>query len=329
MNKLVSKNPIQRFKQGRKIVKAQFGYKTRNDGVIVNQAGIPVGTVNGGYIPRSTTQDIDYQNEYLSDKSIVPGLYLDTYDNSVWASRPKEYSGQTETRISNGPEVSTNGTYYETTDKSGKVIDKGRYFGGVKHSLPLGKTSNNKLNQEKSSTKESINENESKKISNKKPITSSFKDAFNKARAKNLQEFIWNGKRYNTMKAGETKEQWLANIKTPQATQKVDLLQVVKPLVPTTAPKIDTSIIPKVSSRGGNYNKSQIRDLIRNGGFNPYNYTGAQRRALRMYLNGESTDTSLLDGTDLARFTISYRKNGGVLPSRNIIERFKSKINKN
>ena len=325
MNKLVSKNPVQRFKQGRKIVKAQFGYKTRNDGVIVNQTGIPVGTVNGGYIPRSTTQDIDYQNEYLSDKSIVPGLYLDTYDNSVWASRPKEYSGQTATRISNGPEVPANGTYYETTDESGKVIDKGRYFGGVRHSLPIGKTSNNKSDQEKPS----INEDKSKKIPNKKSVTSSFKDAFNKARAKNLQEFIWNGKRYNTMKAGETKEQWLANIKAPQDAQKVDLSQITKPLVPVIAPKIDAPIIPKVSSRGGNFNKSQIRDLIKNGGFNPYNYTGAQRRALRMYLNGESNDTSLLDGTDLARFTIPYRKNGGILPSRNIVERFKSKINKN
>jgi hypothetical protein len=42
-----------------------------------------------------------------------------------------------------------------------------------------------------------------------------------------------------------------------------------------------------------------------------------------LYLNGLSDDTSLLDGTDLARFTLPFRKKGGILPSKNVIERFK------
>ena len=326
MNKLVSKNPVQRFKQGRKIIKAQFGYKTREDGVIVNQAGIPVGTINGGYMPRSTTQDINYQSKYPSDKPITSSLYLDAYDNSAWASRPKEYSGQRMIRISNGPEVPANGTYYETTDKSGKVIDKGRYFGGVKHSLPLGKTSNNKSNQEKPVTKVT-----QKPINKSKAVGGVTKDTkkYIMEWQKKLKDFYTPGTYKVDGIWGDNTEAAYQEFLQATSKPKIDLSQIIKPLVPTTAPKIDTSMIPKVSSRGGNFNKSQIRDLIKNGGFNPYNYTGAQRRALRMYLNGESNDTSLLDGTDLARFTIPYRKNGGQLPSRNIIERFKNKINKN
>jgi hypothetical protein len=32
--------------------------------------------------------------------------------------------------------------------------------------------------------------------------------------------------------------------------------------------------IPKQTVRSGNFDRSQIRDMIRQGGFNPYNYTG-------------------------------------------------------
>ena len=44
----------------------------------------------------------------------------------------------------------------------------------------------------------------------------------------------------------------------------------------------------------GAYNRSGIRNLMYNSGLNPYDYSGEQRRALRLYLNGESDDTSLL-----------------------------------
>ena len=97
----------------------------------------------------------------------------------------------------------------------------------------------------------------------------------------------------------------------------------------TPEQQTDRAIVNNVDNlqfkRNGNYNKSGIRDLIRKGGFNPYAYTGAQRKALRLYLNGLSNDTSLLDGTDLARFTLPFRKKGGILPSRNIIKRFKQR----
>ena len=60
-----------------------------------------------------------------------------------------------------------------------------------------------------------------------------------------------------------------------------------------------------------NFNRSGTRDFMRNAGLNPYDYTGAQRKALRKYLNGESNDTSLLTG-NLSNF-IRQNKLGGNL----------------
>lgn len=70
------------------------------------------------------------------------------------------------------------------------------------------------------------------------------------------------------------------------------------PYLNRDAANINLSRIPNPTY---SLNRKQTRDIIRNAGFNPYNYSGAQRKALRKYLNGESSDTSLLQG-DLASF---------------------------
>ena len=140
MNKLISRNPVQRFKQGRKIVKAQFGWHVREDGVVVNSAGVPVGRYGSGYRPYSMTQDASYQAEWPNDRQIASGLYLESGTNNVYASGAEEDGGPIGNLISKGPEPPANGTYYETTNASGKVVDRGRYFGGKKQSLPIGGT---------------------------------------------------------------------------------------------------------------------------------------------------------------------------------------------
>lgn len=58
--------------------------------------------------------------------------------------------------------------------------------------------------------------------------------------------------------------------------------------------------------RNHSYNRADIRNLIHQAGFNPYDFSAVQRRALRKYLNGESDDVSQLGGTPLYRFTIPY-----------------------
>ena len=93
MNKLISRNPVQRFKQGRKIVKAQFGLHVREDGVVVNAAGTPVYTTNGGYTPTTMTQNTSYQRDFPADVQILPGLYLETETNDVYSSRPENEEG--------------------------------------------------------------------------------------------------------------------------------------------------------------------------------------------------------------------------------------------
>lgn len=72
------------------------------------------------------------------------------------------------------------------------------------------------------------------------------------------------------------------------------------------------------------YNRTQVREFLKNKGVNPYSFSGNQRKALRMVLNGQGTDE---DKTLIQSMGIF--KKGGQLPSRNIVERFKNKINKN
>lgn len=72
------------------------------------------------------------------------------------------------------------------------------------------------------------------------------------------------------------------------------------------------------------YNRTQVREFLKNKGVNPYNFSGNQRKALRMVLNGQGTDEDKALIQSMGIF-----KKGGQLPSRNIVERFKNKINKN
>lgn len=66
---------------------------------------------------------------------------------------------------------------------------------------------------------------------------------------------------------------------------------------------------PILLKRNNSYNRSNIRDIIRSNGYNPYNFTGDQRRALRLYLNGESNDTSLLNSSELQNIINKYYAN--------------------
>jgi hypothetical protein len=68
------------------------------------------------------------------------------------------------------------------------------------------------------------------------------------------------------------------------------------------------------------YNRTQVREFLRNKGVNPYSFTGDQRKAIRMILNGQGTDEdkALVQGMGIF-------KKGGQLPSRNPIIRFRNR----
>ena len=78
------------------------------------------------------------------------------------------------------------------------------------------------------------------------------------------------------------------------------------------------------------YDRSMTRDIIKDiTGNSAYNFTGDQRKALRQYLNGEQYDQEAIKAFgDLKQYD-KYMKwrlqKGGILPSRNIVERFKQR----
>ena len=81
------------------------------------------------------------------------------------------------------------------------------------------------------------------------------------------------------------------------------------------------------------FDRSATRQWLRDNGFNPYSLTGAQRKSLRMILNGQGTDEDknligLTNGLSEILTNYKYLKQGGtmnILPSRNIVKRFKQR----
>lgn len=55
------------------------------------------------------------------------------------------------------------------------------------------------------------------------------------------------------------------------------------------APLKDTKIKVNTPTQQFNFNRSQTRDFMRNKGLDPYYYSGEERKALRLYMNGDTT----------------------------------------
>ena len=319
MNKLVSKNPVQRFKQGRKIVKAQWGLKTRDDGVIVNSAGIPVGK-------SIMESSYNYEKNFPEDKLILPGLYQDPEDKGIYSPNNMDSNGNYNQVISR-PSPIQNGTYYETKDASGKIIDRGRYFGGKKHSLPIGpkskKSSQNNFNQKTINTpnQKTANNGQSTYKINKLNRKISNPGAYH-----NIT--IWQNKLKDFYAPGTFKVDGIWGKNTEAAYQKYLLDQsnkkVLDSLSSTTSLNFSNPIIENPSNINiqvpkQTYNRTQIREFLRNKGVNPYQFNGEQRKALRMVMNGTATD----EDRALVQSMGIFKQGGNILPSRNIIERFK------
>lgn len=161
----------------------------------------------------------------------------------------------------------------------------------------------------------------------------SFKTAWTNARNSGLGTFTWNGKSYNTMKRGETQQDynsWLS--KQNKAPQKASPTQrtpgygihVGNGSVTLSTPNGQTTDITnshnvstlinngnyKAPNLGNtatnqlentplnsyskltehNFNRSDIRQGMRENGLNPYDYSGSDRKQLRTYLNNPTTD---------------------------------------
>ena len=393
MNKLVSKNPIQRFKQGRKIVKAKnsWGYnfgiytptneqniRERTDraaeeainntreitpaeqgrynrahpvGNFVNQGSI--GLINPKYYYRNDRNDIlgksfedNFPYTYNDDGTLKGQSILVLSD----AQQRKDYSdivnqmpkvairniidsinnsesstintAGTQDAVNNNQDIQKNsgktfGRTPKKTSRKNTIQSSPKFYGQTVGGKVLARGSNfNGLinDSQKQALLNAGFKNED--FNNVRSFQNALNNFFSKDRAGSINaDNMWGDQTQKAFDLALSKAAGLQSFKSPETVKKPEL---------STISKNELSIInPKI--RNGNYNRSQIRDLIRKGGFNPYTYTGDQRKALRLYLNGLSDDTSLLDGTDLARFILPFRKKGGQLISRNPVKRFKQR----
>lgn len=316
MNKLISRNPVQRFKQGRKIVKAQFswgegfGSSWNNPYLIQGEAQRKADEDIVKYWEKQGDGTYD-EAQRTADEAIVQELAKSEV-------KPK----QTTTKKTRTARQLNAPKFYGQTI-GGKVLARGSNFNGLindsqRQALLNAGFKNEDFNNVRS-FQIALNNFFSKDGAGSITVDDKWGDQTQKAFNMALSRAGYDPS--NKMGLTPTTLSNIYNQNKLEGLYAAGLLKKPESLtVPENKlPTINTKI------RGGNFNKSQIRDLIRKGGFNPYAYTGAQRKALRLYLNGLSDDTSLLDGTDLARFTLPFRKKGGILPSRNIVKRFKNR----
>ena len=81
--------------------------------------------------------------------------------------------------------------------------------------------------------------------------------------------------------------------------------------------KLNTKLNIKPLQTPLNMNRRQIRDYMRNNNLNPYNYSGDERRALRLYMNGDTTgsgyDINTLKNSELAtKLNLKFQKGGQI-----------------
>lgn len=362
MQNLVSKNPVQRFKQGRKIVKAQNGqqfiyYKGRD--------GKDYEAWRGG-------NDWYYRQKGTTGMTRMPYDYITTTGQKFYNSTSKGAVANTYDVVNNmsnkqqdvpvtGKMVSNKSPLWDINYK----IDN--YINGF-NSAQQGKIIGSKLVVPRS-MKAGYNDYKNSQAISKQTITKPVnnrwvngiqkRDEITDVRA--TQQMLKDagfdiGKYGVDGKWGKDTEnayqQYLAlknipiyeripeqtvDISSPSKILNSTIInqesltpeqQTEQNIVNNNLQTTSNPFIPeqKVFARNGSYNRSQIRDYMKQMGLNPYDFTGSERKALRLWLNGQSNDNSLLTGRLRDLFVTPYGyKQGGQLVSRNPITRFKNK----
>ena len=100
-----------------------------------------------------------------------------------------------------------------------------------------------------------------------------------------------------------------------------EVSRIYSPPNPVQTSEVPVIDISKVPSTGKLYNKADVRNYMKRQGVNPYSYTADYRIALRKVLNGQGTESDY----NMVRAMGLKLKKGGLLPSRNSIQRFKNR----
>lgn len=320
MNKLISKNPIQRFKLGNKIIKAAGGVKTF----------APTSETIGRYVREKNrslfgsgwrwydTQAPRGRDHVALDQEVEEnGWILKPDGTKIKASlRNRQYQAAPSTTSKT---IQTNTKIQQTTPTSKTNNEKIPVAQKTKEKT-ISTSTKNPIQRKTSTVSKKTATPKTTKTVNVNPI--SFKTAFNNARNAGQETFNWRGQSYNTRDKGEENYvfqngKWINPISN--ITFQAPELQSERIEVPLTASVTSpAAIIPeKITAPQITYNRTGIRQLIRDRGFNPYQFSGAQRRALRMVLNGQGTDTDRAIVSGMGIF-----KKGGLI-SKNPIQRFK------
>ena len=355
MNKLVSKSPIQRFKQGRKIQFAKVGDKFLYNGEEVIEEVLNGQTIlrrkNGTYIYPSNRNLTKLNGESYRRVPTTPQTRvftnIDRYTPIPWEEPKIIKYGSFD-----------NSQYVADTNPNSKVSS---IIVGQPNSAQNTQTNQKSQNQNKSSSKKST-KGKSRKTFTPSPIfagyrigkigglnysiddadkqqligtgqftESDFKNAISTQKA--LNRYFVNSGLGSVKEDGAWGDQSRAALafalsKSKRLTPLNNETTVIKtPIVPTYTPPT-TPVNQEIANLKLNvnvpqqtYDRTGVRELIRNKGINPYSFSGDQRRALRMVLNNTADDNDKLLVKEMGLF----KKGGLLLPSKNPVIRFRNR----
>ena len=323
MNKLISKNPVQRFKQGKKLIKAQGGTKTKYAANNLVHAGrdtwgdyLYYDNRTGDLIKASSNPDKLKQegftigniartakelktNPYIS-RSLPTGFSMDEIFGLTKNHTFGEYTGKliqqpkVPVQKKTVPNKSGVDTAFLTNDQTQRLLDAS--------ASPVKKTSNTPRNP---GAYHNIITWQNKLKDFYEPGTFAADGMWGKNTEAAYQKYL------QLTNIPELSQEEVNEIKAPKMPKTPSIYSLMNPVEKDLKAPLS---IPQT------YNRTQVREFLRNKGVNPYSFSGDQRKAVRMVLNGQGTneDKALVQ-------SMGIFKKGGQLPSRNPITRFRNR----
>ena len=382
MNKLISRNPIQRFKEGQKIQKFQnagvISYKGR-DGIDYEAFSGP----RGWYYRKKGTQDIlNMPKNYVTTTGI---RFYDVNGNMIKNPSSNQNNSSNNTPESLDYRKALENNYYSQQGKgrsytengnnywlgsdgsktfiSGKVTEEDgkEYWKGSDGSMTLLKSENSPRNSKISSgymfgKMGGWNRSMGNTISDQESLNYLKEMGLDGQNALQIQQYInqqlgnnsvkednkWGNQSRAGLKALYDNWKLQQKPQTPASPIGNSVIESQRALEEIPQLSQDQLMFNNINSKTFNaplpprtipYDRSMTRDIIKDiTGNSAYNFTGDQRKALRQYLNGEQYDQEAIKAFgDLNQYN-KYMKwrlqKGGILPSRNIVERFKQRNSK-
>lgn len=318
MKNLVSRNPVQRFKQGRKIVFAKPGDKMLYNGKeVVTEEILDGQTVyrrkNGSYVYSNNKLLSPIKQNSQVSPSIKP--------SDVTVNIPKLFPENKEQFVPQYQKDVTHNWLEELRNKYVRPFQKTTV-------IPRQQTQTQKTNT-KAPSKTPINWDNEFYNQFTKNLTGQQRAYLDNAgvdysNAASMQEYLKN-KGFDLGKSGVDARWGKNSIKAwndfvSKTNFGPTLPSNISSVISTIPAPIDTSKI-NINIPQQTYDRTGIREYLRSKGLNPYSFSGAQRRALRMVMNGQGTDNDKL----LVKGMNIFKQGGLLLPSRNPVIRFRNR----